>query len=165
MKGLIELLNKCWMCHDGFWFFHTVQQIGINHANSINQAAIRSLAPLEIARIRKYLRLKKDGIENFQEFKDFFLKASELFIPDFMNATLSFPEENVLHWEFKPKECFAYNGMQRIGVIEGYECGVIYRIACWVESLGIKFEVNPKIQRCCMIDSPYCSGNFTVYFP
>ena len=163
-KALIELLTKCWMSHDGMWFFHSVQEVGIKNANRINKAAIRSLAPLEINRIKKFLGLKNERIENFKEFRDFFLKASELFIPDFMNATMSFPEENVLHWEFKAKECFAYKGMQRIRVIEEYECGVIYRIACWIESLGIKFEVNPEIQRCCMIDTPYCSGNFTVYF-
>ena len=146
------------------WFFHSVMEVGIKNANLINKAAIRSLAPLEINRIKKFLGLKKDRLETFEEFKEFFSKASELFIPDFMNAAMSFPKDNVLHWEFKPKECFAYKGMQRIGVIEEYECGVIYRIACWIESLGIKYEVNPKILRCCMIDSPSCSGDFTLYF-
>jgi hypothetical protein len=163
-KKLIELLNKCWMSHDGMWFFHSVREIGIIKANRINKAAIRSLAPLEINRIKKFLGLKNDRLETFVEFKEFFSQASELFIPDFMNATMSFPESNVLHWDFKPKECFAYKGMQRIGVIDEYECGVIFRIACWIESLGIKYEVDPKIVRCSMIDSPHCSGDFRLYF-
>ncbi len=164
-KKVIELLNKCWMTHDAMWFFHSVQEVGIKNANRINKAAIRSLAPLEINRIRTFLGLKKDRLETFEEFKEFFSRASELFIPDFMKATMSFPKNYVLHWEFEPKECFAYKGMRRIGVIEGYECGVIYRIACWIESLGVKFEVHPKIQRCSMIDNPSCSGDFTLYFP
>jgi len=163
-KNLIELLNKCWMSHDGMWFFHSVREVGIKKANRINKAAIRSLAPVEIIRIRKFLGLKKDRLETFGEFKEFFSEAAALFIPDFMNATMSFPENNVLHWDFKPKECFAYKGMQRIGVIEEYECGVIYRIACWIESLGVKYQVTSEMRRCSMIDSPYCSGDFTLYF-
>ena len=163
-KALIELLNKCWMSHDGMWFFHTVQEVGIKKANRINKAAIRSLAPLEITRIKKFLGVKKNRLETFEEFKEFFSKASELFIPDFMNATMSFPGDNVLHWEFKPQECFAYKGMQRIGVLEEYECGVIYRIACWIESLGVKYRVTAPTQRCSMLDSPNCSGDFLMYF-
>ena len=45
----------------------------------------------------------------------------------------SFPSENLLHWEMK--KCFAHAGMTRLGVIDGYECGVIYRVACWFDSL------------------------------
>ncbi len=130
----------------------------------MNKGAIRSLAPIEIGRIRNFLGIKKEKIESFKEFKAFFEGASELCIPDFMNATMSFPYENVLHWQFKPKNCFAYKGMRNIGVIDKYECGVIYRIECWIESLGIKYDVNPRIKKCLMVDGETCSGHFDLYF-
>lgn len=163
-KELIELLNKCWMTHDGMWFYCCLQEFGIQKANKTNKAAIRSLAPIEVSRIKKFLGVEKEHIETFEDFKNFFVGASELFIPDFMNATMSFPTENVLHWEFKPKECFAYKGMKRIGVIDEYECGVIYRVACWIQSLGIKYDLNPKIKRCLMLDNTNCCGDFSLYF-
>lgn len=164
MKEVVELLNKCWMTHDGMWFYHCCQELGIQTANKINQSAIRSLAPIEVGRIRAFLGVEKGEINTFEAFKDFFVGASELFIPDFMNGKMSFPSENVLHWEFKPRECFAYKGMQRIGVIDEYECGVIYRVACWIDSLGIKYDVKPKIKKCLMLEDTNCSGDFTFSF-
>ncbi len=163
-KELVELLNKCWMTHDAMWFFCCLQEFGIQKANKMNKTAIRSLAPMETSRIKKFLGIEKEHIQSFEEFKNFFAGASELCIPDFMNVTMSFPKENVLHWEFKPKNCFAYKGMQSIGVIDGYECGVIYRVECWIESLKIGYEVRPKIKTCLMLDTPNCSGDFSLYF-
>ena len=163
-RELISLLNKCWMTHDGMWFYHCLQEFGIEKANAINKAAIGSLASIEISRIKKFLGLEKEYLQTFEEFKVFFEGASELCIPDFMNATMSFPRENVMHWEFRPKECFAYKGMKRIGVIDKYECGAIYRIECWIKSLGIEYDVNPKITNCLMRDSAHCSGDFILYF-
>ncbi|MCX5835639.1 MAG: DUF6125 family protein [Deltaproteobacteria bacterium] len=161
-KEVIDLLNRCWMTHDGMWFYHCMQEFGIEKANKLNRAAIKSLAPLEIERIKRHLRIDK-RIETFQEFKDVFIAASGLFIPDFMNVTMSFPGGNILHWEFEPKECFAYKGIKRIGVIDQYECGVIYRLECWFDSLGIKYDVTPRIGRCLMLDHETCSGDFEFF--
>ena len=96
-KKLTELLNKCWMTHDGMWFFHSLQEVGIEKTNKINKAAIRSLAPLEIKRIKEFLGIGEKDIRTFEDFRNFFLIASEIFIPDFMNATMSFPKKNVMH--------------------------------------------------------------------
>ena len=160
---IIDLLNRCWMTHDGMWFYHCLKNFGIEKANEMNKAAIKSLAPLEIERIKKAIGMEKK-LENFSEFKDFFLAASHLFIPSFMNATMSFPKENTFHWEFKPGECFAYKGIRRIGAIDRYECGVIYRLACWFDSLGMKYTVEPRVQGCLMLESGSCEGDFFFDF-
>ena len=77
---------------------------------------------------------------------------------------LTFPKENILHWQFEPGNCFAYKGIKRIGVIDQYECGVIYRLACWFDSLGIKYNVAPQVRRCLMLDSGVCQGDFYFDF-
>ena len=64
-KELKELLLKCWMTHDGMWFYHSMQNLGIEKANQINKAAIKSLAGIEMERIRKAFGLKE--IETFEE--------------------------------------------------------------------------------------------------
>jgi Family of unknown function (DUF6125) len=162
-EELIDLLNRCWMTHDGMWFYHCLKNFGIGKANELNKAAIQSLAPMEIERIKKALGLEKQ-IENFQEFKDFFIAVSHLFIPRFMNITMTFPKENILHWQFEPGNCFAYKGIKRIGVIDQYECGVIYRLECWFDSLGIKYNAAPQVGRCLMLDSGVCQGDFDFDF-
>ncbi|MBW1847517.1 MAG: hypothetical protein JRJ27_10315, partial [Deltaproteobacteria bacterium] len=50
-KELIELLNKNWMTHDGMWFYHCLQEMGIEKANKLNKLAISALAPIEIKRL------------------------------------------------------------------------------------------------------------------
>ena len=45
-KDLRDLLGKSWLTHDGMWFYHTCQESGIEKANVLNKAAIRSLAPI-----------------------------------------------------------------------------------------------------------------------
>jgi len=162
-EDIIDLLNRCWMTHDGMWFYHCLREFGIAKANEMNKSAIKSLAPLEIDRIKKALGIEK-RIENFQDFKNFFIDATSLFVPAFMNITMTFPEENVLHWEFTPGNCFAYKGIRRIGAIDQYECGVIYRLQCWFDSLGIKYTVKPRVGHCMMIGSGQCAGEFKFDF-
>ena len=163
-EELIDLLNRCWMTHDGMWFYHCVQEFGIEKANKLNKAAIKALAPLETARMRKVFGIDKDKIVSFRELEEFFTGAAKLFIPDFMNARMSMPSENVLRWEFVPKNCFAYKGMNRIGVVDRYECGVIYRIMCWLDSLGVRYTVQPPVGGCVMRDQDECSGEFKFTF-
>jgi len=146
----IELLKKCWMTHDGMWFYHCLKELGIEKTNALNKAAIKSLAPIEVGRVVRALGMEKKQIQTFAEFKDVFENAAAVFVGDFMNIRMSFPVKNVLHWEVEPQNCFAYKGMQRLGVIDQYECGVIYRVECWIDSLGIKYSVDPQTQKCSM---------------
>jgi hypothetical protein len=164
-KELIDLLNKCWMTHDGMWFYHCFREFGIDAANRLNHAAISSLAPLEVARIRKALGIQKERLETFEEFQFFFLRAAELFIPEFMQGKMSFPRRNILHWEFSPGQCFAYKGMRRIGAIDGYRCGVMYRVKSWIESLGIRCRLEPEVGGCLMLLDGRCSGDIELFLP
>ncbi len=162
-KEIIDLLNKCWMTHDGMWFFHCLQEFGIEATNKLNKSAIKSLSSIEIKRIKSILGLKK-SIENFEEFRQFFIEASKLVIPDFMNVRFSFPEENQMTWEFDQGKCFAYVGVKRLGAIGKYECGPLYRIKCWLKELRIKYKFNPEIEGCIMPLRGNCSGEIQLYF-
>lgn len=161
-KELKELLNKCWMTHDGMWFYHCLQEFGIEKTNKINKAAIRSLAPIEMKRIKKALGI--EDIQTFEELKEFIEGIFEIIKGDFMNFTFSCPSENVLHWEWEMQKCFAYEGIKNIGVIDQYQCGVIHRIECWFDSLGIKYSVTPQVGACLMHTHGNCSGDFKFYF-
>ncbi|MBW2180052.1 MAG: hypothetical protein JRG81_06750 [Deltaproteobacteria bacterium] len=163
-KELIELLNKNWMTHDGMWFYHCLQEMGIEKANKLNKLAISALAPIEIKRLINFLGIETGSIKTFDSFQRFFESAKEMFIPDFMNTMMNFPEENLMRWEFKPYNCFAYKGMVAADVIEHYECGVIYRIECWINSLGIKYSVKPKISKCLMLTDGNCTGDILFDF-
>jgi hypothetical protein len=83
----------------------------------------------------------------------------------YSRARFTYPETNVFHWEWDEGECFAYRGMKQIGVIDDYVCGVIFRIQCWFEQLGIPFTVEPRIEKCIMHERGSCAGDFFVSLP
>jgi Family of unknown function (DUF6125) len=162
-KETIDLLGKCWMTHDGMWFFHCLKEFGIETTNRVNKSAIQTLAPIEIKRIKHVLGMK-DPIGSFDDFKLFFTQASKLMVPDFMHASFSFPEKNTMAWVFKKEKCFAYQGIKRLGAIDKYECGVLFRIKCWLDALEIENRFDPEIHKCNMHFNGNCCGNIHLAF-
>jgi len=158
---IVNFLNKCWMTHDGMWFYHCLREFGIAKTNQLNKAAITSLAPVEINRIKKVLGFGK--IETFEDFQSFCEGAFGLLVSDFMGGRMSFPEKNVFHWEFAPQKSFAYRGMQTLGVVDEYECGVIYRLACWFDSLKVQYTIDPPVEKCMMPAKGICAGDFRLH--
>ena len=162
-----DLLGKGWLTHDGMWFYHTCREFGVEKANALNKAAIRSLAPIEMARTKSVLGMDSQKVDTFDGLEEFLMEALELILPNsvFERFHLSSPAENVLRWEWEDGECFAYKGMKRIGMIDGYRCGVMFRIECWLESLGIEYDIDPKIGPCIMKQTGSCSGDIIVSLP
>lgn len=153
---LRELLVRCWMTHDGTWFMSVAGECGIDTANRLNKAAIRALAPIELRRVTRALGVRSEGIVRFDEVKDVVDAMFATIKGDFMDFTFDYPEENVLRW--KMGRCFALEGMKMIGAYEEYDCGVLYRVACWLDALGLDHTVEPPIEGCLMRDTGECSG-------
>ena len=162
---LRDLLIRNWMTHDGMWFYHCLQELGIEQTNRLNKAAIKSLAEIEIKRAKKIHGLGKDRIDSFQELRHLMEGAFALSVCDFMGATFSFPKEDIMHWEVKDQGCFAYAGMKRLGVIDRYQCGVLYRVFCWIQNAGVQFTASPQIDRCLLHTYGKCSGEIRFSLP
>ena len=158
-----DLLGKGWLTHDGMWFFQVGSRCGMETANALNKGAIKAMAPIEVARARKLLGFEAD-ITAFDELADFLLSALELTLPRSVSENMQFttPGKNILHWRWEPGSCFAYKGMSQMGVIGQYRCGVMYRIECWLEALGIRYAVAPKIEGCLMHENGLCEGDIQV---
>jgi len=160
-----DLLGKGWLTHDGLWFFHTCRELGIERANTLNLAAIKSLAPIEVERAKQILGMGQEKINDFDRLMDFLLAALELTLPDsvFRKSRFSSPSKDVLRWEWEKGQCFAYKGMKQIKAIDGYRCGVMYRIECWLEALGIRYSMHPRIDGCLMHETGACEGEIRVF--
>ena len=90
----------------------------------------------------------------------------EIILPQsvFSKFHYSIAAQNLLHWEWDDGQCFAYKGMKRMGILDNYQCGVIYRIECWFEAWGVKYKSTPVIDSCIMHQTGHCSGDFQFYF-
>jgi len=163
IDNLKEHLIKNWMTHDGMWFFHCLQSCGIGEANRINKAAIRSLAAIEFKRAMQLFGMTRtDTSEALRDAIDAAFAVSK---GDFMKFTYTFPEKNLLRWEWQGNTCFAYQGMQRMGVIDRYQCGVLYRVLCWIESAGAGYALNPEFEGCLMHTQGRCAGEVRFFLP
>ncbi len=156
-KELQEILVKCWMTHDGAWYASCAQEFGFETANRLNKTAISLLAPIELRRVTKALGIKGDGLETFEELRALIDGMFSVVKGEFMDFTYVFTQEDVLQWQMNT--CFAYEGMKRIGADEHYECGVLYRVQCWIEAAGAEYMVEPPLKGCLMRETGECSGS------
>ncbi len=161
-----DLLGKGWLTHDGMWFYSVCKEYGIEKANKLNKDATKSMVPFEVHRLTQIMGIPKNHFKSIEDIKDFLCVGMDLILPASIFSKLHFsvPSGNVIHWEWEKNECFAYKGMQRMGVIDNYECGVMYRIECWFESLGLKFVANPPPGKCRMHEKGYCEGDYKFQF-
>jgi hypothetical protein len=159
-----DYLGKGWLTHDGMWFYNTFRAVGIEQANAINLAAIRSMAPLEMQRTRKILAMENRGVESMEELFIYLKRALELVLPASVlkKFSVSVPAPDRIQWSWDDGECFAYKGVKQIGCIDRYACGVIYRIDCWLDMLGIEHRIDPPVGNCLMHEKGFCRGDIIV---
>jgi len=163
-ERLRDLLGKGWLSHDGMWFLAVLNELGIEAANRLNRSAIESLAPVEL---RRYLKefggdagtvVTTDGVYTFM--KD----ALDVVLPSSVRSGfgITMTGKDRIGWEWKGHSCFAYQGMKMLGVESEYQCGVIYRIECWLKVMGIHYTVSPEIDRCLIPLQDACRGEFVL---
>ena len=159
-----ELLAKDWLTHDAMWFVSVYQDLGIEKTNQLNLSAIRALAPIEVARLRKVLGLTQKPIQTSEALNMFMQSAFEITLPKSVSAKFRFnmTAPGVFHWEWEPGGCFAYKGMQKMGIIDSYRCGVMYRIECWLDTLGMAYNLDPSIDTCIMPAEGTCAGTISL---
>ncbi len=157
-EDLRELLNKGWMTHDAMWFYHCFQEVGIEKTNKINRAAVRSMAMIEVKRMRKFIGLEK--VESYDDLERLVQGAFEMIKPDFMKFSYTFPGDNIIRWE--AKECFAYDGINGLGLIDQYECGILDRAYGWLDGMGLQYSVTPDLNGCMMHSDGKCVREINV---
>ena len=159
-KQLKELIVKCWMSHDGLWFYHSLQESGIEKTSRINQAAARSIGAVEAKRIVRALDIEK--VDTFEKLKEVIDDGFDVVRGGFMDFDFDCSTKNVMH--ITANRCFAYEGIKKMGAIDGYDCGIFARVAGWFDGLEIKYEVSPQIEGCMMHAEGKCSRDFRFFF-
>ena len=155
---LKELLIKCWMTHDAMWLMQTVQHCGFEKANLINKAAVRSMAQVEIKRIKKAFGI--DRIETPEAFRDLLQYINQVVKADFMDFDYSFPQEDTLRVHMN--QCFAHDGMAKFGVLDQYQCGIFERFFGWFDGLGLKYQAIPEVENCLMQQTGACVRDIKI---
>ncbi|MCX5848601.1 MAG: DUF6125 family protein [Deltaproteobacteria bacterium] len=159
---LKELLIKNWMTHDAMWLYHCVNECGVDTMNKINQAAVKSMASIEIQRIRKLMGIPKDKkIKTIDDLMIIMGTAMEIVKGEFMDFDYSATPDGVLSWKWN--KCFAYEGIKGLGLLDHYKCGILIRINSWFDTLGVKYELSPVIDKCIMHTKGSCEGQYRIF--
>ena len=161
-----DLVAKGWLTHDGMWFDEAARVLGIDAANDLNRAAIRAMAPFEVSRLGEALAVEAGALGDAGAVARFVAAGVHLVTPESVAEHLQVtPGDGSLHWEWDPGECFAFKGMKRFGWIDGYRCGVIYRIECWLAELGVRPRGEPVVEGCLMHATGRCAGDLMLSPP
>ena len=123
------------------------------------------MAPIEMDRMKRLVGITREKLDTFDGLVQFMLAALELTLPDSVFTKFHFTPSagNVIRWRWERFQCFAYKGMKQIGVIDGYRCGVMHRIECWLEALGVRYSIRPVIEGCLMHEKGVCEGEIQVF--
>jgi hypothetical protein len=159
---LKELLIKNWMTHDAMWFAHCASALGMEKTNELNRAAIKSLAAIEIQRAKEVHGIDIGRVSTFAQLQEIIDAGFRVSIADFIRFTYDYPAKNIIRWQWEPHGCFAYRGLKRLGAIEHYRCGVMYRVLCWLEHLGVPYSLSVPVDACLMRTDGACAGEIRV---
>lgn len=156
-EELKEILIKGWMTHDAMWFLHCLRKTGIETTNKINRAASAGLGRIEAKRFKKILDIGE--IQTTNDLKKFIQMIFHIVKAEFMKFSFKFIDDNTLQCEMN--ECFAHDGIERIGCLDLYQCGIYDRVEGWFKGSGLKFEVSPQINGCLMFQGKKCIRIYT----
>jgi len=161
---LRELLGKGWLTHDGMWFYTVNSHLGTEATSRLNKQAIKAMAPFEVQRLLRIMEMSKEDLKDTESVVQFMRNAMSLILPDSVVTTfhLEVKPAGSIRYRWQKNECFAYKGISRIGVISKYECGVMYRIECWMRELGLQFKANPELILCQMHETGCCEGEYLL---
>lgn len=159
-----DLVAKGWLTHDAMWFDQSARVLGVERANDLNRAAIRAMATTEVRRLSELTGAGGASPDDTAAVVRFVADGTRLVTPASVAGRMRVwaGDDETLCWEWEPGECFAFKGMSRLGWIDGYRCGVIYRVECWLDALGVRPLGAPSVEGCLMLAGGGCTGSLAL---
>ena len=106
------------------WFGQSVMHHGIDAANELNCAAVRAMGAVETKRVMRLLGMP--AVAGPADVRLFFDAAIALLIPSFMAFEVAWAPD-ATQATFHITRCFAHDGVESLGVLDQYRCGIYPR--------------------------------------
>lgn len=154
------LLVKCWMSHDARWFMAVAGEYGMEAANRLNRVAAHGVGEVEARRIAR--ALKRPAATTIDDW----LLTQEVLLsflgPDLAEYQLTKVGSNA--FQVYVQRCFAHDNAVRAGISDQYECGMLARIAGWLDAQGLSHEISPPLGKCLKAAGGECLYRLTLRF-
>jgi hypothetical protein len=152
------LLIRCWMSHDARWFMAVATEFGMEVANRVNQTAAHELGKAEARRIRSALNLEPVlTLEDYLVVQGLLI---DLLGPDLLDYLIS--KSSGCTYQIAVQRCFAHDHVQRAGIANQYECGILSRVTGWMDYFGFDYEVSPVPGKCLKASGRECTYTITL---
>lgn len=149
-----RLLRDIWISHDGQWVLKTVQELGFDAANKLNQAVTRSLGKIEIKRL--VAATKCGDIKNAEDFKRLLAVACDLYMPEEHKYEIEqLDNSSVLG---RVLDCYVFKNVNKVGATNYFHCAAKPRFTGWLEGFGLQGEVIAEK------DMNNCNGTCDIIF-
>lgn len=149
-------LRHSWMQHDALWFHRVAERFGADEANRLNVTNLREIGHAEMLRFRRSCRIRTPVDEATAI--DLLGQLAELVIGDLVEYDFTFEYPHVAFWTTR---CFAFEGVNRVGIAEEYECGPLPRVMGWLEALGF-FVESPPEKKCHLAHGRACRWELVI---
>jgi Family of unknown function (DUF6125) len=155
---LKDILLRNWLTHDALWYGEVAAKFGMAEASPMNLRVCRKLGRIEFKRLMNAVQAAPP--KNFKEYRELFEQGAEVFVPEFITMQIDYPGGSLQG--FHVSECFAHQGMKKLGVLPEYECGIFERIEGWFDAMGLRYTRTPDLSRCLKFKGEEC--RITVQF-
>ena len=157
---LRDILLRNWMTHDALWYGEVAAKFGMAEASPMNLRVCRNLGRIEFKRLMNVVEAPPP--KNFKAYRELFELAKEVFVPEFVTIQIDYPGNSLQ--VFQVSDCFAYNGMKKMGLLPEYECGIFERIEGWFDAMGLKYTRTPDLSRCLKFKDEECKITVQFHF-
>jgi len=157
---LRKILLKNWMTHDSLWYNEVADKFGMAEASPMNLRVCRKLGQIELRRLMKMVNAQPPS--NMDEYRQLFELAKDTFVPEFIDFHIEYANNHTQ--VFQVKDCFAFRGMSKAGLISEYECGIFERIEGWFDAMGLKYERTPDLSHCLKFQGKECAITVRFHF-
>jgi hypothetical protein len=159
-EQLRDMLIKNWMTHDALWYKEVAAKFGMREASPMNLQVCRNLGRIEFGRLMKWLKAVTP--KDMPAYRALFDAGKALFFPDFMSVEIDYPDPR--SQVFRVADCFAHRGMEKLGLLKDYECGIFERIEGWFDAMGVSYLRQPDLKRCLRLTGEACTVTMTFDF-
>jgi len=157
-----DLLRRCWMSHDAYWFSAVAGEFGIDAANRLNHRNVRAIGRTEMHRLMKALGAPPSG--GLADAMRLFDAARALYVPPPATEADVGPAGDAAY-TMRIRRCFVAEDIVRAGIAEVYECAVFDRIEGWHDAWGLPLREPLPAARCALAEGRECVRTFEFTAP
>ena len=154
-----DLLRRCWMSHDAYWFAGVAGEFGMDAANRINRKNVRAIGRTEMFRLMKALGCAR--VEGMDGAMRLFEAGRALYVPPpATQADVAVIVDGAS--EVHISRCFVHENITRADIKESYHCAVFDRTQGWHDAWGLPLVEELPAATCALAAGEACVRTFAI---